>query len=498
MKTLEFKIKLTQEEEKRLLRWLAELEFVWDRALGMLEWAQYYRYVEMCEAVPSEEIVHRHSLIKYYNNAKNKKASKEDFGLCCYMTLDMRVDRSKGWEVQGNRQVVYVVQLAPLYWREKPTFDTGLSLKKAFSRKVWQNPDITVPQVYINELIDTNLLPAWREYQKGKRGRPRYWIHARQYNPTIGVVERSFGKRMKTIESRVSGTYGQYEGDKIKLPQMVLTVKGLEKRLNGAKVCSFQITQKASGWYLQLTIDSPQKTYSVTEGAQPLNVKIGHDPALLYETEQWQVRTQGITPKEEKRKIFYQRKMSKCQVGSVRWHKYRRLIAKIDEKVSRRRRQWQQHQSTILTRIAAHRGIELEVITREAPVQKPDPIIAPDGTHYLPNGAQKAAEKNKSQLSAAWGQFKVLINDKANRSGIPLTQKASQIREPASSLPRSPLHQELTPPTDPPQQKPLIRRKPRKRLLESPDKFLEQVIAPDTNRALNKKLKELQDKIQFN
>lgn len=486
-KTIEFKANPTPKQAQLLTQWLQQATIVWNRGLHLLEWHQHYQRVQACEAVPCEEIQHRGARIFCFNNAKDKSTPKpQDFGLYCRIASEFRLDKTKGREVAGNLEVRYCVPIAPAYWSQQPTFSTGLGLKKEFARCRWHDERITMPQLWINELIDCSLVKAWKEYQKGKRQKPRY---RRPNDPPV------------TLEGRSSGQYGAYEGDYVKLPSMSLHVPGLAKALGGRKIASFRLTCKPTGWYFQAAVESTvTPPRAIAPQVEPIVITMGDDPEVLYRTEHWTVPTQGLTKEEERRKIFYQRKAAKCQVGSRRWQRYTQLAAKIDEKGARRRRQWQHQQSAALVRIGKHRGIKIQIHTSNVGVQKPDPKIAPEGTHYLPNGAQRKARRNRAQLSAGWGQFRTLIKEKAERAGVPVQEVRLKSVDIPVVLPKTvPAGADIVPNVTPPQQQPKVRKKQRLRFvahagdstpkLDTGGKYPIQY----TNRAINRKAKENQE-----
>lgn len=437
MKTLEFKLSLSKGKQNFIDIWLSTLTQVWNRGLALLEWKQYHDRLQKCLAVEDAwGFVTTPTAIAVRLEGK-------DWVYYSNIAADFRIDRSKGREIEGNLETRPVVNLVKPHWLEPPLIDgyNAIALRKPFARKRY--PELgEIPTLYVNDFIGLVLGPAWDSYLKGKRKRPRY-------------KRKQRSEQVQTIPSESFRAHCKLDGDRVQLPGLGwLTVKGLNKRLSqhlldlsrqlandpesamalpaiakkleAGKTIeeaiayysipgSFNICKKASGYYLQITANLPEREYSprrgivgLSLGANPVAVASDHEekdlcPIRISDAEKQLNKLQRQSSKEKGRKF-------PMVPGSKNWQKHQNRIAKLHEKVAQRRLKHQHWRSTHLADI--YEEVIVTDLELESLILAPNPIVSEEGDRYLPNGATEKARVNKAFSNAATGQFRTLIETK--------------------------------------------------------------------------------------
>jgi len=442
VKTLEFKLTLSPSQQFDIDRWLNILKRIWNRGLALLEWRQHYSRLQECLVVPEDRVAHWGFDLHPVVIRKHKVG--DEWLSYCDRAAEFRVDRTLGREIEGNLELRPAVNLVKAHWQTPPllTGASKIALRKPFAKKRWPESG-DIPSVYLNDYIGLVLTSAWEKYQKGERQKPRY---KRRRDKVNTIASESF-RAVCTLEGR-----------KLKLPGLGwLTVKGLDERLtnplqelaqqmraqphaypqlanqlkegkaleeaiiHATTPGAFHICRKASGYYLQITAVLPgrqrhshsrQEVAGIAAGAISFyTISSGHAAAPV----------KAFLTMEDKI-IQAQRRLSPRKgrkyppkVGSNNYTKRQQHIATLHEKVRRSRRAHQHWHSTGV--VDVYKNLILQDLDVHSLLSRPEPTIAPEGDQYLPNGAELQSKVNKAFANAAGGQFRALLEAKAQSRG---------------------------------------------------------------------------------
>lgn len=435
MKTYEFKLNLNSEQTEKVERWLNVLKIVWNRALAILEWKQYYDRRQRClsqdiyyEKVPFYKFLYLFRLliilqfdgfVKYLlpliaapPNSINLteawgfdfkpvaiKATRVDKNWAYYCTIaaEFRKDKSKGWEVKDNVQLIPVVNLVKSHWTKEPLINkyNAVALRKPFAKKRWDwIGEQNTPMLYVNDYIEMTIVESWSSYLSGKGGKPRY---------------KRRKDKVRTIPSKSFRAQCRIEGDTIRIPGLDwIQIRGLNKRLpDNPDIPTFKICQKASGYYLQLGVE-----INNTRKCRQRATKIELNPSS-YKTEGLTQQIPQYLQDSLKKLEKLQQKLSTQTYGSNRWQKQVNKIAKLHEKIKRQRKGWRDWHSSAIADI--YGLVDLEETTQE--VGKPDPKIDKEKQKYLPNGAEIKSIENRFILDSGVSRFRDKIIQRVEERG---------------------------------------------------------------------------------
>lgn len=372
MQTVEFKLLLNQFQQTKVNDWLNVQRWVWNRGLHLLEEFESF-------------------------NAWDKIS--KSWVSCCPVSWEYYRD--------GNGQLIPFARIAsnkpyrmscPIpqaYCKPELNSPTFFGLVYYFAQK--NHPDkpwfCEVPSKFVAGTLKS-LADAWKEYKSGERRRPRY----KRYKDKIKTLINNNAKPTKI------------SGKQIALPKLgKVTVKTLDRRwLESAPISTLKIVKQPSGYYLQLTGSLP------TMKLKPSNKAVGVSLGYLYLaiTDSGKVvEPPNFYRKMEKRLKRLQRQAARQKDGSANQQKTYKAIARLHEKIRRRRRAFNHKLSTYLVReyggIATVKS-ESKKITRKNRV-----FVSKAGTGYVPNSATCKAQFNKGMLDNALGILTTLIKQKA-------------------------------------------------------------------------------------
>lgn len=209
-------------------------------------------------------------------------------------------------------------------------------------KQVFTDKDSICSRMLISQSQSLQL--SWELYRKGQRGQPRFKVKS---------------DRIKTlINSNAKGKVKVLDGDRVRLPKIpfVLKIKGLNKRYNGDLIVGFKIAKKASGWYLQLTLQgdrTPRKIKIRENETDHKVVGIDAGVACLFADSEGHIfsskpRRHEVVRTKRLRRL--QRKLSRQKLKSNNWKKTQHKLALTHEKIARQRRSRDHYHSTILVR----------------------------------------------------------------------------------------------------------------------------------------------------
>jgi hypothetical protein len=400
--------------------WLSTSNQIWNDALRMLEWRQYWLRLRKCiESEPLEDW--GEWLILPIAIECVKPSTQADWGLCCAIGRDQRIDKTKSWD-KGNIEFRYCRNIVPAHWLEEPPINgfSDISLKKPFTAKRGYNVN-GMPTGLVQDLLKT-LAESWKMYQKGKRGKPKY---RGRKNPVQSLSYDGFRHFCKLREDGTVKLLGMpavcVHGIKNHLIPLIektaaylkenpiekVLKKSEESNLNTAADFyavpgAYALVQRSGKTYLQISGQFYISTTLAT--AAPIEIKTGIEH--LWESNRTTVNHCDNSG-QEKKLIALQRQLSKAKFGSNNWQAIKNKISKVQEKIKKRTKRYQQYHAQLL---ANHRLI---TVLPYVPEISPAPVPRPnkDG-RYLPNGATAIAEQNQKRSKAATAQFLRLTKDK--------------------------------------------------------------------------------------
>ncbi|MGV2831553.1 transposase [Myxosarcina sp. GI1(2024)] len=400
MKTIEFKLYLNARQQSQIDNWLEILKVVWNRALAILEWKQWRDRYQKCMSVPDTwgfEV--QPTAINCYKLGK-------DYILYTPIAADFRLNKSKGWEVEGNTETRYSIDLVKSHWIKEPLISrySAIDLQKPFAQKryPWLKEQ-DIPMILVNDYLGLVVMEAWKCYQQGKARKPKY---------------KKYQDKIRTLASESFRAQGRcdWENNRVKLPKLGwLKVKGLSTRITpGADISTFKIVRKASGYYLQLGwVDAPPRKKRARQVAGNLELSLSQykDKGQNFSTP-----IPSYLEKSFKKLSQEQQKLSRCQYGSNRWQKQSQKVSQIHEKIKAQRESWQHWHSSRITDI--YSDLAISIVQNLKTVPKPDPKLNRQTSQtYDPNGAEKIAEINRHKSDSALGNFKVKIKQKLVEGG---------------------------------------------------------------------------------
>jgi transposase len=128
-------------------------------------------------------------------------------------------------------------------------------------------------------------------------------------------------------------------------------------------------------------------------------------------------RAPRISDRAARRYLALQQRMTRQQAGSRKREKTRRSMARIQAKVTDRRKDWAEKTSTRL--VADHGVIVFEKLNAPGMTRRPAPKPDPEQAGaFLPNRARAKAGLSRGILTSAWGLLASRTQQKADASGV--------------------------------------------------------------------------------
>ena len=403
MKTLEFKLSLTHQQEAICNEWLEAMRWVWNEGLGLLiEHEQYARQEFYLKALTQP-------------NEKGIKQFRKNMGIPLETSYD--VEGVKFRQIYLNKKGIgsnckiavgrgddyFPCQPATLH---KPRLKTANFLGLSGWMTKQRYPDVNaikgVPATYLKGTLK-NLAESWKAYKDKKR--------VDSHLPKFKSKRR--GDKVKSLYTfqpetiKIQGNHIKLPGSKI-LGSLKVVNKGLSKRWGNIEPRTARICKRASGWYLQLTGEVEEKPLPKSDRCCGLDVGLQF---IFTDDAGKTVNPPRYYRESEKRLRRLQRKLARQEKGSKNSEKTKAEIAKLHEKVANQRRNFNHKISTFTVRTFG--GIVVEDIKLGNMNRKPKPVKNEDGKGYARNNASAKAGLNKSFADAGLGQLITMIESKA-------------------------------------------------------------------------------------
>ena len=382
IKTLEFKLKLTQEHKLMRDSWVNGLRWVWNQGLELLEnffrfhsWDSLSNNWVPCSPIPWEYWKHNEELIPYcwVGNLSS-----------CPIPQPYRPSLLSG--NPGSK---------PYYWL-RPYFTQRNHPDKAWFKKI--------PSVFVNNTLE-RLSKAWLRYRQGIAGKPKY---------------RTRNTQNTTIETSQIKTRVYIEGRYIKVPGFgKLLVKGLDTRLpqdSSLKLC--RICKFASGDYLQLGIEVDEKVLADSDISCGIDVGIEYlyatDHGRLVTSPRYFQRSEGKLAKLQRQLSQSQGRRYPKQVGSNNYKKSQNKVAKLHEKVARQRKAFNHWHSSNLVKI--YGGISVEDVDLKELARKNASSNTSQFSGGNPSRTKIQSSFNKALADMGCGQLLLFLEQKAEEA----------------------------------------------------------------------------------
>ncbi len=365
MKTIEFKLNLTLDQQKTVDNWLAVLKPIWNYGLSLYEEKQQRKWREKLSSdIPNGVVL------------KWKKGKIVGTGI-----LTTR---------QGHKYCPIRTQ------SHHPDIKKAIDKAYRYHEQDWV---LAVCSRARLSLIRDNLDIAWKAYQKRLRKRPRY---KGRHDKIVSFANNSSAKDCKI------------EGNRIKLPILGwVKVKGLSERWDfSLKLCQYRVIKQASGYYIQLVGEIPPTDYG-TPSDKAIGVDVG-STKVWTDTLGRQVEPKRYARKKQKQLARLQRQVDRQKKGSKNQAKTRQRIAKVHEKIARQRKGFNHQLSTKI--IKEYGAVAVEDINLPNLFRKPKAKLREDGKGYKQNGRKRKAGLHKSLSDHGIGQLRTMIETKAKCS----------------------------------------------------------------------------------
>lgn len=379
MKTLEFKLTISQQQQASIDRWLKVQQWVWNHGLELLkEFESFARYNRSDK---------NHAPCCPINWEYNYIPNPDGEGYIAVPFSRIGFKQKYG----EYRQSCPIPQT---YRQPRLDRDSEYSLVKLFAYKLHPEKDWLHDCPYkITQGTIAQLATAWEQYRKGKRKAPKF---------------KSKRDPIKTLSDVRAGDAVVYD-NKVKLPRLgKVRVKTIDKRWRkGLTIKTFRIAKEPSGYYLLLVgeINSPKpKSSDKACGVDP-----GVAAAVTLDNGRQFVPANPLK-KNLKRLRRLQRKAARQQKESNGQKRTYQAIARLHEKVRRSRKAFNHKVSTKLVReygAIAFEDTNLQNITRA-----PKPKLKEDGKGWERNGSAAKAGLNRALLDVAIGQLRTFTEQK--------------------------------------------------------------------------------------
>jgi IS605 OrfB family transposase len=400
MEVLEFKIHPTKEQITEIDRSLAACKLLWNLSITLKEESKqrYYRKKHKFDEFSPEiwELSYSGDYDeKEFKALKDKEKELLIGNPCCkiayfkktsngkeYTPLDaISIRRFMNAENIDKDAINYLNrEKLAFYFREDTAKFIGeieTEFKKGFFRSV--------------------IKPAYDAAKKGIRGIPKF-------KGRRDKVETLVNGQPETIKIESNGVI---VSSKIGL----LKVRGID-RLQGKAPRMAKITRKATGYYLQLTIETDDTIYK--ESNKCVGLDMGA-VAIFTDDLGRQSEAKRYAKIQKKRLNRLQRQASRQKDNSNNQRKTYAKLARVHEKIARQRKGRNAQLAHKIT--SEYQSVILEDLKLKNMTAAAKPKEREDGDGYKQNGKKRKSGLNKALLDNAIGQLRTFIENKANERG---------------------------------------------------------------------------------
>jgi IS605 OrfB family transposase len=400
MEVLEFKIHPTKEQITEINRSFVACKLLWNLSIALKEESKqrYYRKTYKFDEFSPEiwELSYSgHYDEKEFKTLKDKEKELLIKNPCCKIAYFKKTSNGKEYtpldaipirrfmnvdDIDKDAVNYLNRQKLAFYFREDTAKFIGeieTEFKKGFFRSV--------------------VKPAYDAAKKGIRGIPRF-------KGSRDKVETLVNGQPETIKIESNGVI---VSSKIGL----LKVRGID-RLQGKSPRMAKITRKATGYYLQLTVETDNATYKESDKCVGLDMGA---VAIFTDDLGRQSEAKRYAKIQKKRLNRLQRQASRQKDGSNNQRKTYAKLARVHEKIARQRKGRNAQLAHKVT--SEYQTVILEDLKLKNMTAAAKPKEKEDGNGYKQNGKKRKSGLNKVLLDNAIGQLRTFIENKANERG---------------------------------------------------------------------------------
>jgi putative transposase len=400
MEVLEFKIHPTKEQITEINRFFAACKLLWNLSIALKEEStqRYYRKKHNFDEFSPEiwELSRDgHYDEKEFKTLKDKEKELLIKNPCCKIAYFKKTSNGKEYTpldaipIRRFMNVDDVDKDVANYLSEKKLF---LYFREDTAKFIND-----IPSVLRNGFCRTVIKKAYDDNKKGVSGVPRFK-----------------GKRDK-VETLVNGqpTEIKIESNGVIVSSKIglLKVRGID-RLQGKAPRTAKITRKATGYYLQLTIETDDTIYKESDKCVGLDMGA---VAIFTDDLGRQSEAKRYAKIQKKRLNRLQRQASRQKDGSNNQRKTYAKLARVHEKIARQRKGRNAQLAHKVT--SEYQTVILEDLKLKNMTAAAKPKEREDGNGYKQNGKKRKSGLNKVLLDNAIGQLRTFIENKAKERG---------------------------------------------------------------------------------
>ena len=400
MEVLEFKIHPTKEQITEINRSFAACKLLWNLSIALKEEStqRYYRKTyKFDEFSPEIWELSRdgHYDEKEFKTLKDKEKELLIKNPCCKIAYFKKTSNGKEYTpldaipIRRFMNIDDVDKDVANYLSEKKLF---LYFREDTAKFIND-----IPSVLRNGFSRTVIKKAYDDNKKGVSGVPKFK-----------------GRRDK-VETLVNGqpTEIKIESNGVIVSSKIglLKVRGID-RLQGKAPRMAKITRKATGYYLQLTIETDDTIYKESDKCVGLDMGA---VAIFTDDLGRQSEAKRYAKIQKKRLNRLQRQASRQKDNSNNQRKTYAKLARVHEKIARQRKGRNAQLAHKVT--SEYQTVILEDLKLKNMTAAAKPKEKEDGNGYKQNGKKRKSGLNKVLLDNGIGQLRTFIENKANERG---------------------------------------------------------------------------------
>jgi len=400
MKVLEFKIHPTEEQVSKIDQSLAACKLLWNLSIALKEESKqrYYRKKHKFDEFSPEiwELSYSgHYDEKEFKSLKDKEKKLLIGNPCCKIAYFKKTSNGKEYTPLNSIPIRRFMNAENI---DKDAVNYLNRKKLAFyfrenTAKFIGEIETEFKKGFFKSVIKT----AYDAAKKGIRGIPRF-------KGRRDKVETLVNGQPDTIKIKSNGVI---VSSKIGL----LKVRGLD-RLQGKAPRMAKITRKATGYYLQLTVETDDTIYKESDKCVGLDMGA---VAIFTDDLGRQSEAKRYAKIQKKRLDRLQRQASRQKDNSNNQRKTYAKLARVHEKIARQRKGRNAQLAHKIT--SEYQSVILEDLKLKNMTAAAKPKEREDGDGYKQNGKKRKSGLNKALLDNAIGQLRTFIENKANERG---------------------------------------------------------------------------------
>ena len=397
MKTLEFKLTLNRSQKQTFNNWMSANKFVWNEGVRHIEWFNEFNKYHKPDKknYPCSPIRSQNFWKKFRGQEPLEHYPLGEFPSCPIGWINESFDPALPY---------FPVSRSPNH--EQITQLSMFSMVKLFAHSRNQDKPwlLEVPAKFIAGEVAA-LMNSWDAFTKSPLSLGRKPPKFKGKHDHIDSLIHNNSKGLGT------------KGDSINIPKLgYIRVKGFTDRwmfANGKPIdfCPLKICKKASGWYLQISGELPDRAYPKTESMAGFDLGVHEiltDEKNYHATSPRYLKNSQDRLKRVQRKMSRQFRMNEKDKTWERknWNKTKVKLARTHEKIARQRRALNHYLSHKVVNTHAVIALEdLKLLNMTKAVKT--------GEAGVQNGRKSKSGLNRAMLDNGLGQLVGMIETKA-------------------------------------------------------------------------------------